>query len=370
MSAWTRIRDGGIELLLSVVVTAVALVIALLFVLAAGVPLGSGISAFLTGAFGTEFNVANTLAAMVPLTLVALGWIVAFRAGRFHVGFPGQILAGSLLVSVVALKVSLPIWLHLPLTVLAGMVGGAVWAGIAALLWAKRGVNEILSTLLLNLVAIQVLAWWVRGPFNDPTAALPLTPTFPESSRWPILLTNTNLCWDIVLLGSVVAIAFLLSKTSFGFQVRVVGANSEAARHSGMSPQRVGTRAMLLSGALAGLAGSSLVLASPSNVMGENPGSALGYTGIAVALVARNSPWGAIPAALLFASLVQGSAQMEATVGVSSALVDVVQGLMVILVLGATTLLYYARRDRLPRISRPRRRDAARPDPELEVVSR
>jgi len=251
---------------------------------------------------------------------------------------------------------------------LAGVLGGAAWAGIAAWLWAKRGVNEILSTLLLNLVALQMLAWWVRGPMNDPSAPLPVTPPFPESSRWPYLLTGTNLTWDLVLLGVVVVIAFVLVKTTFGFKVRLVGANPEAARHSGLSPQGVGTRAIVLSGALAGLAGSSLVLASPSPVMGENPGAAIGFTGIAVALLARNSPWGVIPAALLVAALVQGSSQMEATVGVSSALVDFTQGLMVVLVLGATTLLYFARRHRQPRMPRSRRRDATAMARDIEVV--
>lgn len=364
-------REGSFEFLLSLLVTLFALVAAMLFVLAAGVPFRKGGEAFLTGAFGTQFNFASTLAFMVPLTLVALGWIVAFRGGRFHVGFPGQILVGSLFVSIVALKISPPGVLHLPLCALAGMAGGALWAGIAAWLWAKRGVNEILSTLLLNLVAVQLLAWWVRGPFHDPETPLPVTRQIPSSAKWPALITDTNLHWDIVLLAMVVVVGFLLAKTSFGFQIRLVGANEEAARHAGLSPAGIGTRALVLSGALAGLAGASLVIAASTTVMGEDVGSGLGYTGIAVALLARNSPWGVIPSALLFASLVQGSAQMEATVGVSSSLVDFVQGLMVVLVLGATTLLYYARRNRQARPRRPRHTMAELPTGgrEVEVAS-
>jgi len=341
-----KLREGGFEFLLSVAVTLIALLIALLFILADGVSLSSAVSSFVQGAFGTQINLAATLATTVPLTLVALGWIVAFRAGRFQVGFPGQMLVGGLCVSIVALKVSAPIGLHLPLTVLAGMLGGAAWAGIAAWLWAKRGVNEILSTLLLNLIAVQLLAWWVRGPFHDPTTPLPVTRPIPSSAMWPSLLTNTNLHWDIVLLGAVVAIGYMLAKTSFGFQIRLVGANEEAARHAGLSPPKVGARAMLLSGALGGLAGASLVIATLVPVMGEDPGSDLGYTGIAVALLARNSPWGVIPSALLFASLVQGSTEMSATIGISSSLAGFIQGLMVVLVLGATTLLFSARKRR------------------------
>ncbi len=358
---WASAREGGFEFFLSVLVTVIALFVAMLFVVAAGVPLARGAEAFVEGAFGTRVNVASTLATMVPLTLVALGWIVAYRAGRFHVGFPGQILIGCLFVSIASLKVSLPTVFHVPLVLVAGALGGALWAGIAAWLWARRGVNEILSTLLLNLVALQVLAWWVRGPFHDPSTPVPATHPIPESATWPFLLMGTNLHWDIVLLGAVIAIAYVLAKTSFGFKIRLVGANPEAARHSGISPAGVGTRALVLSGALAGLAGSSLVAAGSTPVMTEDPGAALGYTGIAVALLARNSPWGVIPAALLFASLVQGGSQMEATVGVSSALVDVIQGLMVILVLGATTVLYFARQRRQARPKRERGNGAPAP---------
>jgi len=180
-----RLEGGGTDFILSVAVAIAALLVAMLFVVASGVSFSRGASAFVDGAFGTRLNIAGTLAKMVPLTLVALGWIVVFKAGRFHVGFPGQILIGGLFVSVVALKVDVPLVLHLPLVLIAGAVGGAAYAGIAAWLWAKRGVNEILSTLLLNLVAIQILAWWVRKPFHDDATPLPLTAPLPTNSRWP-----------------------------------------------------------------------------------------------------------------------------------------------------------------------------------------
>lgn len=345
-----RIVGSGVDLILSVAVALVALLIALLFVVVSGVSIPRGASAFVTGAFGSKLTIAGTLSKMVPLTLVALGWIVAFKAGRFHIGFPGQILVGALFVSVLALKVSLPIGIHLPLTVLAGVAGGAAFAGIAAWLWARHGVNEVLSTLLLNLVAAQLLAWWVRGPFHDSSSPSPLTPPLPSSARWPELLTHTPLHWDIVLVPVVTALVWLLlSRTPFGFRTRLVGAGEEIAWHAGISPTRVGMKAIVLSGALAGLAGSSLVLAAVAPAMAENVGatagsSNYGFTGIAVALLARNSPLGVLPAALLFAALEQGGSVMEGTVGISSSLVDFIQGLMIVLVLAATTLLYFARR--------------------------
>jgi ABC-type uncharacterized transport system permease subunit len=353
-----RMGSGGLDFVLSVVVAIVALLIALIFVIAAGVSFTSGASAFVDGAFGTQLNIAGTLAKMVPLTLVALGWIVVFKAGRFHVGFPGQILIGGLLVSVVALKIDLPAGLHLPLVLIAGIVGGALYAGIAAWLWARRGVNEILSTLLLNLVAVQILAWWVRGPFHDHSSPLPLTPALPNTSRWPEVLKNTDLHWDIVLVPlAAILIALLLSRTLAGFRMRLVGSGERVARQAGVSPQATGAGAIILSGGLAGLAGASLVVAGTTPQMGEDFGANYGFTGIAVALLARNSPLAAVPAALLFAALEQGGQTMEGTVGISSSLVDFIQGLMIVLVLAATTILYIARRraagSRTPRVPAP-----------------
>jgi general nucleoside transport system permease protein len=349
-----RILEGGLEFVLSATVAIVGLMIALVFVVASGVSPGSGASAFISGAFGTKLNLAGTLAKTVPLSLVGIAWIVTSRAGRIHVGFPGQIIMGGLLVSLVAIKINVPLGLHLPLVLLAGMVGGALYAGIAAVLWAKRGVNEILSTLLLNLVAAEIIAWWVRQPLHDHSTPLPLTPQLPASAFWPSLLSNTDLHWDIVLVPIVVAlIAFVLARTSFGFKLRIVGANERLARDAGISAHRVGVSAIVLSGAIAGLAGASLVAAGTTPAMGEDFEGGFGFAGIAVALLARNSPLGVIPAALLFAAVIQGGGVMEGTVGIDSSLVTVVQGVMIILVLAATTLLYLQRRRR-SRIGGPR----------------
>lgn len=356
----SRLIAGGVEFVLSVAVAVAALGVALVFVAASGVSPGRAASAFVDGVFGTQLNLAGTLTQLVPLTMVALGWIIAFRAGRFHVGFPGQIIFGGMFVSIVALKVSVPRPIHLPLAILAGMVGGALYAAPAAWLWARRGVNEILSTLLLNLIAVQAVAWWVRKPFHDATTPLPLTPYLHESARWPSLIKDTQLHYDIFLIPLAIAgVAFLLSRTTFGLSVRLIGANAQVARHSGLSPEVVGSKAIILSGALAGVAGASLVLASQTPAMGEDFAGTYGYTGIAVALLARNSPIGVLPSALLFASLQQGGTVMNATVGISSSLAGFLQGLMIILVLGATTVFFLLReRQRTRRAARVAGRSA------------
>lgn len=366
----TRLREASVDTLLMSLVVGVALVIALIFMAVYGVSPGRGASAFVSGAFGSQLNLAGTLAKMIPLTFVALGWIVAFRAGRIQVGFPGQIMVGGIFCSILALKVSLPAAIHLPLTILAGMVGGGVWAWVAAWLWARRGVNEILSTLLLNLVAAQVLDWWVQQPFHDSTTPLPQTPGFPGSALYPYVLVNTDLHWDIILVPvAVIVVAYLLANTTWGFRLRVTGANERVARHAGISPTAIGTQAMIVSGALAGLAGASLVLAGTQPAMGEAFEGGFGFNGIAVALLARNSPWAVLPAALLFGALSQAGEVMAATVNISSQLVGIIQGLMIMLVLAATTILYF-RRARGRRGSGPRARARAQEirGPELGAV--
>jgi general nucleoside transport system permease protein len=340
----SRIAQAGVDLALSVAVAVFALAIGFIFIAASGASFEDASEAFVEGAFGTKANFANTLSKTVPLVFVALGWIVAFRAGRFHVGFPGQILIGGLLVAIVGLKVSLPTGLHVALAVLAGALGGALYAAITAYLWARRGVNEILSTLLLNLIAIQVISWVVRGPLQQPDSPLPVSERLADTASWPDLLADTTLKLDFLLIPVAVAVvAFGLARTTLGFRIRLVGTNPQAARFAGVSPRRTGVIAIVMSGALAGIAGSSLLLGAGARNLTDGFDAGYGFQGIAVALLARNSPWGVFPAALLFATLRQAGGVMEATAGVSSAVVDLTQGIVILLVLAATSLLQVVR---------------------------
>jgi general nucleoside transport system permease protein len=335
-----RVAHAGVSLAVSIGAAAVALGISLGIVELTGGPPGAAARALWDGAFGSRAQIAGTIAKMLPLTLVALGWIVAFSVKRINIGFEGQILMGGVLAAVVGLKLGTPpAPIHLALAVAAGVVAGALYAGIAAWLWARRSVNEIISTLLLNFVAIQLVSWLVRGPLQEPTRTFPRSGDLPASVRWPRLLANTSLSWDIFVAAAMVLIVwFVLQRTSFGFELRLTGANEEAARHAGISTVKVTVLAFLASGALAGLAGSSLILAGESGSMADNFSAGYGFAGIVVALLARNSPIGAVPAALLFAFLRQGGGLMEARVGISSAVVGITQGLVILLVASASFL--------------------------------
>jgi simple sugar transport system permease protein len=349
VSAWSRrLQSFAFGLCVSVGAAALALLVSFAIIAATGGDPADAARALWDGAFGSRAQVAGTLSEAIPLVLVALGWIVAFSARRINIGFEGQILIGGVCATWVALELSLPTALHLTLAVAAGVLGGALYIGIAAWLWARRSVNEIISTLMLNFVAVQVVSWLVRGPFQEETRTFPRSAPIPDSARWPKLMSNTPLAWDLLLVVAVVALTwFVLQRTPFGFAVRLTGANAEAARHAGVATKRITVVALLLSGAFAGLAGTSLILGGESTSMTDNFSAGFGFTGIVVALLARNNPWGTIPAALLFAVLRQGGGLMEARVGISSALVLITQALVILFVAGSQILFERQRSARI-----------------------
>jgi len=331
-------RASGVRSVVgSLVAIALAMLVSMGVIAAFGGPPVDAVRNLWIGAFGSTRQVAGTLSYLTPLALVAIGWILVTSVGRISIGFDGQILAGGVMATYVGINLgSLPAYLHIPLALAAAMVGGAVWAGIAAWLWAARGVNEVISTLLLNFVAIKIVNWLVRGPFQEPTGGFPMSPPLLDSATWPKLIERTPLAGDLFLALAVVAITpFVLRGTGYGYRLRLTGANHEAARHAGIDTKLVTVSALVVSGLLAGLAGSSLILAGQTGVMTDNFNQNLGFYGIVVALLARNAPAAVLPSALLIAALLQGGPYMQAQVGISSALMSLTQGLVVVFVAGS-----------------------------------
>jgi simple sugar transport system permease protein len=341
----TRFSDAAFSLGVSLATVVLALAISAVLIAATGGDAFGSLKALWDGAFGNRTQLAGTLAKMIPLSLVALGWIVAFSTRRINIGFEGQILVGGVFAAFVGLQLGpFPAPLHLGLGVLLAVAGGAAYAGIAAWLWARRGVNEIISTLMLNFVAIQLVSWLVRGPLQEPTHTFPRTAPIPVSALWPKIIPLTSFGFDVILaLLVLTSVWVMLSKTAFGFRLRLTGANEMAARHAGVATVRVTVAAMLASGGLAGLAGASLILSSDTMTMADNFSASYGFTGIVVALLARNSPAGVLPAALLFSFLRQGGGLMEAREGISAAVVLITQALVILLV-AAAGFMYERRR--------------------------
>ena len=336
-----RVRGAGAGALsmgVSAAAVALALGVSLLVVAASGADPGESIGALIDGAMGSQAATTASLAKAVPLGLAALGWIVAWQARRLNIGLEGQMLLGGAASAFIGTQLSeLPTFVHLPLAVAAGAVGGALWAGIAAVLWVKRGVNEIFSTLMLNLVALQVVEWLIRGPLAEgASASFARTAAMSESARWGRVVGSYVLSWDwVVLVGAVIVVGFVLPRTVAGYRLRLVGANPEAATFAGIKAQRTAALALVGSGALAGLAGSSLILAGETYRMTDGFAGGGGYLAIVVALVAANAPLGVLPAAVFFGALRQGGGLLEARAGVPSPIINVVTGLIIVFLAAA-----------------------------------
>jgi simple sugar transport system permease protein len=352
-----------------------ALVVALLLggvmMLVLGANPVTGYVALLNGAFGGSYALSSTAIQAVPLLLVGVGICIAFRANVFNIGGEGQIAMGGLAGAATALAVpDLPSIVLIPLVLLAGAAGGAIWGAIPGIFKAKYNVNEILSTIMLNLVAVQVMNFLLAGPMVDQSpdsvgGLIPETKLLSPNSQLPILVPGTQLHLGVPIAVLVaVCVYILLWRTSFGFQIRSVGLSRNASAYAGMPVKRTITMAMTLSGAMCGIAGAILVFGSISHRM-VTDGSLTGFTGsagfngIVVALFGGLNPLWTILSAFFFGGLIVGGSALQVATGVPSDLVTALSGIVVVLVV---SLEYLRRRARArtitlagPRAARPPR---------------
>jgi len=321
-----------------------ALLIGALIILAMGANPLTGYHALITGGFVGSYALTSTAVKAVPLLLVGVGICIAFRANVLNIGGEGQIAMGGLASTATALALpSLPSILLIPLVLLAGAAGGAVWGAIPGLFKAYRNVNEILSTIMLNLVAIQLVNYLLSGPMIDRSESFAVVGRIPQTrllspTSWlPILIPGTQFHLGVVI-SVLVAIGawVLLRRTGFGFRIRSVGLSTEASNYAGMPVKRTITMALTLSGAMCGLAGAMLVFGSISHRM-VTDGTLTGFTGsdgfygIVVALFAGLSPLWTILSAYLFAGLLVGGVSLGIALSVpySQDLVTLIVGLVV-----------------------------------------
>jgi simple sugar transport system permease protein len=333
----------------------VALLIGAVMISALGASPVSGYRALVTGAFGGSYALGSTAVKAVPLLLVGVGICIAFRANVFNIGGEGQIAMGGLAATATALALpGLPSPILIPLVLIAGALGGAFWGGIAGVFKAYFNVNEILSTIMLNLVAVQLMNYLLAGPMVDHTAGavgglIPQTRLLSKNAWLPILVSGTQLHLG-VLIAVLVAVAayFLLWRTSFGFRVRAVGLSREAATYAGMPVRRTITSALTLSGAMCGLAGAMLVFGSISHRM-ITDGSLTGFTGsagfngIVVALFGGLNPLWTILSSFVFAGLLVGGTAMQVVTNVPSDLIVALNGAIVVFVVSLDNVRRRAR---------------------------
>jgi general nucleoside transport system permease protein len=311
--------------------------------------LGDALRALFSGAFGSWYAFGSgTLVRATPLILTGLAVAIAFRGGVFNIGADGQFIVGAAAATAAALNMSsLPMAVLLPAVLVAGGIAGAMWASIAAILRTRFQVLEVISTLMLNFVAAYLVSYLVRGPLQEPTHIYPQTTAIAAAARLPRFgdVTRLHAGFAIAVVACLIA-WWVIGQTASGFRLRAVGANPRAASSAGLiDVSRVTTRAFLVSGALAGLAGA-IEVTGVTFALYENISPGYGFTAIAVALLARLNPAAVIVTGIVFGALESGAAAMQRDAGVPSVAVSVAEAL-IILVLVA-----------LDRASMARRRDA------------
>jgi ABC-type uncharacterized transport system permease subunit len=276
---------------------------------------------------------SDSLVQSVPYIFAGLAVALGFRSGLFNIGAEGQIGLGWIVAVIVGFSFTgLPAVIHLPLAILAGAVAGGLWAAIAGVLKAQTGAHEVITTIMLNYVSFRLSEWLLCGPLEF-TQGTCRTQDTALSAYLPRFLDHpVTIHWGFVLaLAAAAATAWFLFKTTWGFELRTVGANPDAARYGGMSVAKNYILAMFLSGCLAGMAGVSQGLGITHNVaLGFSAG--YGFDSIALALLGKSNPVGVVGASLLFGILRAGAARMQSRVGVPTEIVQIVQSLVIIFI--------------------------------------
>jgi simple sugar transport system permease protein len=329
-----------------VLAVALALAVTAILILIAGKNPLAAYWALATGALGSVDRIAFALNKSTPYLLAGVGVALCFRAKVINIGAEGQIAVGGLGASWVALNLAdLPGIALIPAAMLAAALAGAAWAGLAAAIRLKRGVHEVLCTLLLNFVGALAVSEALHGAMGEPGAGFPQSPLFAEAAWLPKLVPGTDLHVGIlVAIGAVIACHVLLWRTPFGFRLRLLGASAGAAAYAGVPFARSVAAVMLIAGALAGLAGGIEVMGVHYRLI-EGFSLGFGFNAVAIALLAALNPIAVLPAGLFFGFLEAGALAMQRQVGVPSSLVLVIQGLTMVFVLCAMGL--GARRQRV-----------------------
>ncbi|MDN6625903.1 MAG: ABC transporter permease [Pisciglobus halotolerans] len=337
-------KEMKVNILVPVLSVVLGLVLGAIIMVAFGFDPIAGYQAMLRGAFGSKFYIGETLRYASPLIVIGLGFSVANTAGFFNIGVAGQVLIGWLSSVWVAISFpEMPGFFLLPLSILAGVLAGAVWAGIAGVLRAYFNTSEVIVTIMLNYTALYTTNYLVRNVLTD---SADTTPAIPEQASlragWLTAISggsrlNMGIFISLVL---IVVVMILMQKTTLGYEIRAGGLNKFASEYAGMNTKRNIILSMLISGALAGLGGVMEGLGTFGNIFVQGAMPALGFDGLAVALLGLSNPLGILFAALLFAVLKIGGTSMPLGSGVPTEVVDIVIASIIFFV-GANYLIRF-----------------------------
>ncbi len=317
-----------------------ALVVGALVILAAGGdPLAAYIGLF-EGAFGSLKALSETAVWATPYIFAGLAVAFAFKGGLFNIGGEGQLAFGAVAAAWVGyalpgvLGVTFPAVIHIPLAVGAGMLAGAIWGFVPGWLKARTGAHEVINTIMMNYIALNITSFLLNGPMKDPNPlnVVARTPGIAESARIPTIFPGYRFHWGFILALLVAGLVWwILSKTTLGFEIRTVGANPNAARYAGINVGRIITATMMLSGLLAGMAGAIEVTAlNYRHELGFSVG--YGFDAIAIALLGKTHPAGVVAAAILFGAMRNGATRMQFLTQIPVDVISVIQALILLFV--------------------------------------
>lgn len=339
-----KLKEVGLNFFISAISLVMAIVVGAVVILFLGSNPLDAYGALLKGAFGTPTAVTITLTKSVPMILTGLAVALAFKCTVLNIGAEGQLLVGAMAAAIVGVSFNLPAILHIPLTLLASMAAGMLWAFVPALLKQKRNVHVVISTIMFNYIGQYLVQYLILGPFKGDAAAAATNKIAPTAMLPKLLPTPYVLNLGLIIaIAAIFAVYILINRTSLGYEMRAVGLNKDAAFTNGINVERSMFFALIFSGALAGLAGGIEVTGSLGKIVnGFSPG--YGFNGIPVALMARNNPFAIFFSALLMGAMRNGSLMMQSSVGVSKNMVDIIQGLVIVFLCSENVIRYYLKR--------------------------
>ncbi len=342
LEARSRI-PAALVVLAPVVAVASTLLLCAALIVWAGAPVGRAYILLFDGAFGSRFAISETLTRATPLMLTGLAAAVAFRAHFYNIGAEGQLYVGALAaVAVGGGAIAAPPVVLFPLMIAAGMAAGALLLLLPALAKTRLGVDEVVTTLLLNFIALLFVSMMLDGPMKDPLSmGWPQSVAIQPELEFGKLLERSRAHSGLIFAMVLAAVLWVINaRTTFGYEMRAVGANAKAARFAGISVERVVLKTALLSGALAGLAGVGEVAGRAGYLtLDMSPG--YGYSGIVIAMLAGLNPLGVVLAALFVGGVIVGADSMSRAVGVPTYLADVIVAVSLLSMLVTTMLARY-----------------------------
>ncbi len=334
-----------IDALLPVFATIAALLVGAVMLLLLKVNPIEAYRAMWDGAFGSQNAVAETLTKATPLLLVGLGICISFRGDVINIGGEGQMIVGAIMGTLIGITlVDWPGWAVIPIALITGFIGGAIWGGIPGVLKAYFKVNEILSTVMMNAIAVQLMNFLLRGPMIDPSQAelaskIPQTARLLDTFRLPRWVPTRLHLGALIAVVLAFLVYILLWRTTWGYRIRAVGQNPDASKYAGVKVRNYIVLALILSGAFAGLAGVMQVYGVNYRMITDGSASGFtgsaGFNGIVAALFGGLHPIGTIPASILFGALLVGANKMQRVVQVPSALITALNGLVVVFVVSS-----------------------------------